>query len=180
MFPIIPLLSVTMPIDRQGSILILERRCDTAELSLKVNTVWQINLPVIFVLCVLQAVVPAWGAVLCVGDDGRVAIKLMTGCPLETPADTCESGRDAGSCPCCISGANPRDCSDTPVSPFLRSLRSNIQKTPETQSGVMVAVPGTHTCTLSVVATHSSRNIRNPFFIERVTQLSISSVVLRI
>jgi hypothetical protein len=150
------------------------------ELLLKVIAVWQINFPVIFFLCMLQAVVPAWGAMLCVGDDGHVAIKLMTGCPLGSPGDICESRRNSGPCPCCISDADPRDCSDTSVFPFLRSLRSNIQKTPEVQSGAIVSVTGTHTCALSFVATNSSRNIRNPFFIESVTQFSISSVVLRI
>ena len=129
-------------------------------------------------LCALQGVVPVWGTVLCVGEDGHIAIELTTRCSLDASDDTCESGRNVNACPCCISEDASRDCHDTLVSPYALSSRSNGQKTQSAHSGGAVTVTGIHASAISSVTADSSGNIRNPFLIESATQCSISSVIL--
>lgn len=135
----------------------------------------------ILMLCVIQGVVPAWGAVLCVGEDGHVAIELTIRCALDTSDDdTCESGRDVNSCPCCISEDASPACNDTRVSPYSLSSGSNVPYTQGTPSGGAVTVTGVHVSASSFVTANASGNIGNPFFIESVTHRSLSSVILLI
>lgn len=131
-------------------------------------------------LCVFQVVVPAWGTVLCVGEDGHVAMRLSASCALKVSGETCESGPDAGPCPCCISGEAPRGCNDTLVSPYSLSAGSVVPRTPEAHSGGAVMVTGVHESAISCVMANSVAGIRNPFLIESPAHHGISSVILLI
>jgi hypothetical protein len=140
----------------------------------------QTNFLLIFMLCVFQVVVPAWGTVLCVGEDGHVAMRLSASCVLEASGDTCQSSPDAGPCSCCISGEASRGCSDTLVSPYSLSAGSVVPRAPDAHFGGAVMATGVHESAISCVMANSSVDIRNPFLIESAAHCGISSVILLI
>lgn len=117
---------------------------------------------------------------MCVGEDGHVAIELTARCALDATDETCESGRNVNACPCCISEDTSRDCHDMLISPYSLLSGSVVPKAPDAHFGGIVAVTGGHVFALSLVSANSYGNIQNPFFIESLTQYSISSIVLRI
>lgn len=82
--------------------------------------------PLIIVLAVILGVLPTWGAVLCIAEDGHFALELNLGDSLN--ADPCGAGKPADAL-CCLEAANGDDaCKDVSIVVSLITSRFQSQE----------------------------------------------------
>lgn len=80
---------------------------------------------IIFVVCSLLGIAPSLGSVLCIGDQGHVAVELLAECGLAGQSNTVfDSSKGTSSCQNCIEEDGPYTCNDTAISPAFLSPRT--------------------------------------------------------